>query len=287
MGFQVGSFPFTYLRLPIGSRMRKLNDWSAVIDKFNSRLAGWKMRSMSFGRRLVLIKSVLSSLPLYYFSLFRAPPCVIKVLESVRRNFFWGGSGSDSKIPWVKWEHVLNTFGNGGLNIGSLRGKNLALLGKWWWRFKTETESLWVKVIRSIHGPLGGLLSDNVSTHSSTIGVWHNIIRAGTSMEALQVNFRDSFSKTIGDGGSTLFWHEEWIGDLVLGAGIGDVLSNFNLDQGNNDRWRWKLASDGIFRVRNLTAELDCKLLATRPSNQVTIRNNLVPKKSRYSCGEL
>ncbi|XP_071726527.1 uncharacterized mitochondrial protein AtMg01250-like [Rutidosis leptorrhynchoides] len=68
MGCQVGNFPFTYLGLPIGSKMSKLNDWNAVIDKFNNRLSGWKMRSMSFGGRLVLIKSFLSSLPLYYFS---------------------------------------------------------------------------------------------------------------------------------------------------------------------------------------------------------------------------
>ncbi|XP_071741033.1 uncharacterized protein [Rutidosis leptorrhynchoides] len=81
LGCLVGQFPFTYLGLPIGSNMKKLKDWKIVIEKFQCKLASWKMRMMSFGGRLTLIKSVLSSLPLYYFSLFRAPSCVLKILE--------------------------------------------------------------------------------------------------------------------------------------------------------------------------------------------------------------
>ncbi|XP_071728751.1 uncharacterized protein [Rutidosis leptorrhynchoides] len=80
------------------------------------------------------------------------------------------------------------------------------------WRFKTETDSLWVKVIRSIYGLCGGLMLENVNLHSSTLGVWRNIILAGTSIEDLQIPFKCSFTKTIGDGGSTSFWHENWIG---------------------------------------------------------------------------
>ncbi|XP_071700638.1 uncharacterized protein [Rutidosis leptorrhynchoides] len=65
LGCQVGKFPFTYLGLPIGSKMKKVKDWGPVIDKFNARLSGWKTRSLSFGGRLVLIKAVLTSLPLF------------------------------------------------------------------------------------------------------------------------------------------------------------------------------------------------------------------------------
>ncbi|XP_071708925.1 uncharacterized mitochondrial protein AtMg00310-like [Rutidosis leptorrhynchoides] len=241
MGCQVGKFPFIYLGLPIGSRMRKLNDWIAVVEKFNNRLLSWKARSTSFGGWVVLIKLVLTSLPLYYFSLFRAPPTVIKYLESVRRNFFWGGLGLGSKISWVKWENVINSFWNGGLNIGSLKSKNLVLLGKWWWRFKTEADSLWVKVIRSIYGSFGGLLSGNVNSHSPKIDVWHSIIQAGTLMEDLQVRFKDSLSKKIGDGGSTSFWHEHWIGEDKLSKTFPRL---FKLDQATDVMVKDKLVFD-------------------------------------------
>ncbi|XP_071719503.1 uncharacterized protein [Rutidosis leptorrhynchoides] len=216
MGCQVGNFPFIYLGLPIGSKMKKLHDWDPVIEKFKKRLSSWKMKSLSFGERLTLVKSVLSSLFLYYFSLYRTPPSVIKLLESVRRNFFWGASGSSSKLAWVKWDRVINSYENGGLNIESLRSKNLALLGKWWWRFKTETNTLWVKVIRSIYGDCGGLMLDNDNNHYSSLGAWHNIVLAGKAIEESQVPFINSFTKKIGNGGLTSFWHDHWIDEDKL-----------------------------------------------------------------------
>ena len=57
---------------------------------------------MSFGGRLTLVKSVLGSLPLYYFSMFRVPLSVLNALESVRKKFFWGGLGEGKKMVWVK-----------------------------------------------------------------------------------------------------------------------------------------------------------------------------------------
>ncbi|XP_071694427.1 uncharacterized protein [Rutidosis leptorrhynchoides] len=39
MGCQAGKFQFIYLGLPIGAKMKKLNDWQPVIDKFKKRLS--------------------------------------------------------------------------------------------------------------------------------------------------------------------------------------------------------------------------------------------------------
>ncbi|GKD38647.1 reverse transcriptase domain, reverse transcriptase zinc-binding domain protein, partial [Tanacetum coccineum] len=129
MGCSIREFPFLYLGLPIGLSMRRVITWRNVVEKFKRRLTKWRAKTMSFGRRLTLIKSVLGSLPLYYFSMFRVPSCVIKQLESVRRDFFWGGAGESKKMSWVKWDTILSSYGVGGLNIGSLRAKFQALLG--------------------------------------------------------------------------------------------------------------------------------------------------------------
>ncbi|GKE69882.1 reverse transcriptase domain, reverse transcriptase zinc-binding domain protein, partial [Tanacetum coccineum] len=126
MRYGTREFPFTYLGLPIGENMRRINAWGPVVEKFKNKLADWKAKMMSFGGRLTLVKSVLGSLPL--------------VKE------FLGLNGI----------RFLLHLGR-GLNIGSLRAKNLALLGKWWWRFKKECGCLWVRVIKSIHGDSGGL----------------------------------------------------------------------------------------------------------------------------------
>ncbi|GJX32994.1 hypothetical protein Tco_0242849 [Tanacetum coccineum] len=102
IGCDVEEFPFTYLGLLIGENMNRLNAWKPVVDKFKNWLADWKEKTMSFGGRLTLVKLVLGSMPLYYFSLFCVPMSVIKILERIRKNFFWAGNGEDKKLSWVK-----------------------------------------------------------------------------------------------------------------------------------------------------------------------------------------
>jgi hypothetical protein len=101
LGCSVGNVPFVYLRLLIGGDPRRLSFWNPVVHKIQSRLAGWKSRFLSFGGRLVLLKFVLSSLPVYAISFFKAPSGIIFSIESLLTNFFWGGSEDKRRIPWI------------------------------------------------------------------------------------------------------------------------------------------------------------------------------------------
>jgi hypothetical protein len=85
------------LGLPIGANMNKGLNWKPIIDKFHNRLSSWKAKTLSYGGRLTLIKSVLGALGTYYFSLFKAPKYVIDYMEKLRRNFFWGGPLDSNK----------------------------------------------------------------------------------------------------------------------------------------------------------------------------------------------
>ncbi|PNY15749.1 cysteine-rich receptor-like protein kinase, partial [Trifolium pratense] len=52
---------------------RRLGFWEPVLDRLKNRLSGWRSRFLSFGGRLVLLKSVLTSLLVYALSVFKAP----------------------------------------------------------------------------------------------------------------------------------------------------------------------------------------------------------------------
>nr|GEZ37703.1 tRNA isopentenyltransferase [Tanacetum cinerariifolium] len=119
---------------------------------------------------------------LYYFLLFRAPVHVNKKLESMRQNFFWGGNDEKKKLAWVKWDQVISKSSVGGLDVGSLKACNLALLEKWWWRFRVEDDRLWVKLIKNIYGEYGWLGEEGVYGRSSG-GKWSDIIKAGNDIE--------------------------------------------------------------------------------------------------------
>ena len=75
-----GAIPFIYLGLPIRGDSRKISFWKPVVDRIVSRLSSWNHKFLSFGGRLVLLKSVLSSLPVYFLSFFKAPAGIISLL---------------------------------------------------------------------------------------------------------------------------------------------------------------------------------------------------------------
>ncbi|GJV23438.1 putative RNA-directed DNA polymerase, eukaryota, reverse transcriptase zinc-binding domain protein [Tanacetum coccineum] len=302
MGCGVGEFPFTYLGLPIGVCMRRTCAWNPVVEKFKKRLADWKAKTMSFGGRLPLVKSVLGSLPLYYFSMFSVPASVIKNLESIPSHGF------------------------GGLNIGSLRAKNLALLGKWWWRFKTEGESLWVRVIKSIHGKSGGLEGHSGGRGSVRGGgVWRDITRVGAELEGLGLEFVSSFVGVVRNGNDIRFWVDKWVGGVRLcdkfprlyhldGSKYGKVaekgkwvdnnwcwewvwvrnfrrrvckdfeelqelLHNVVIKFDCRDSWRWTLKENGDFAVRELSKLVEEKTLSVDSGGESKIWNKWVQKK--------
>ena len=79
-----------YLGLHIGGDLRRLSFWEPLINRSNYRLSGWKSKHLSFAGRLVLLKYVLSSLPVYALSLFKAPSGIVSSIESILNCFFLG-----------------------------------------------------------------------------------------------------------------------------------------------------------------------------------------------------
>ncbi|XP_071725720.1 uncharacterized protein [Rutidosis leptorrhynchoides] len=131
-------------------------------------------------------------------------------------SFFLGGSDENSKLLWVKWETILSSYEKGGFNIGSLKAKNLALLGKWWWRFRVEENAFWVKVIKSIYGRDGGLGFTSSRVDAGNNSVWGAIIDVEKHFTKLNINFAASFVRIIENGQGTYFWKDRWHGSELL-----------------------------------------------------------------------
>ena len=120
MNCRTGTIPFFYLGLPIGGDPRKLSFWKPVIDRIVARLSLWNNKFLSCGGRLILLKSVLSSLPVYFLSFFKAPAGIISSIESIFKRFFWGGGEDHRKIAWINWNSVCVPKEDGGLGVWRL-----------------------------------------------------------------------------------------------------------------------------------------------------------------------
>jgi len=112
--FRVGAFLFVYLGMPIGCDSRRLDFWKPILNSIISRLSSWKSKFLSFDGRLILLKYVMSSLPVYFLSLFKAPAGIISSIESLFK-FFWGSGENFRKIAWVDWDSVCLLREEGGL----------------------------------------------------------------------------------------------------------------------------------------------------------------------------
>ena len=87
LGCKVGSLPSTYWGLPLGVPFKSIHAWDVVEEGFQRRLALWQRQYLSKVGRLTLLKSTLSSLPIYFISLFVIPCKVSLRLEKIQRDF--------------------------------------------------------------------------------------------------------------------------------------------------------------------------------------------------------
>ncbi|GKV15257.1 hypothetical protein SLEP1_g26053 [Rubroshorea leprosula] len=149
------NMPFKYLGIPIRGSCRKISFWKPLVEVFHKKLTTWKGRYLSLGGRITLINLVLSSLLVFWMSMYLIPKGTILSLDKIRRRFLWGGVEGDKKINWVKWDTVCMDKELGGLGVKDLRKFNLALLGKWWGRLVNKDDGLWKKVILEKYGREG------------------------------------------------------------------------------------------------------------------------------------
>ncbi|RVW61481.1 putative ribonuclease H protein [Vitis vinifera] len=158
IGCRVGQLPTVYLGLPLEAPNRDVSAWDGVEERTRRRLSLWKRQYLSEGGRLTLIKSTLSSFPLYQMSVFRMPKSVARRIEKLQRDFLWGGTNGGTKSHLVKWEAVCVEKEKGGLGLRKITILNKALLGKWIWRFACAKEEFWKKVLEAKYGKrsLGG-----------------------------------------------------------------------------------------------------------------------------------
>ncbi|KAL6566436.1 hypothetical protein OROGR_002051 [Orobanche gracilis] len=216
---KAGNLQFKYLGIPIGANPNRVSTWNPIIESFKKKLSCWKQKLLSFGGRLTLINAVLSALPIYLFSFYKAPKKVINELTMIQRRFLWGGSCEKKKVAWVRWDHVCRSKENGGLGVKDLEIFNLSLLAKWRWRIITEDKSLWVSVLKSLYGSAvvnGGVAYSNDIFQKGSMW-WRSLGKLGLSSKGIDSAwFSTGVRRSLGRGTDILFWKDIWEGDESL-----------------------------------------------------------------------
>lgn len=181
LGCQLASFPCTYLGMPLSDRRLKLIDFQDLLDKLIKKIAGWKARWISSTGRMVLVRFVLSAMPIFMLLAVHQPKWVIKQIDKLRRAFLW--SGSDAVCGGkclVRWTQVCSPISVGGLGIHDLQAQGRALKVRWLWQSITDPDKPW----QGLQLP--------VDKHVKALFI------ACTSIK-------------IGSGIKISFWHDHWL----------------------------------------------------------------------------
>ncbi|GJW13276.1 RNA-directed DNA polymerase, eukaryota [Tanacetum coccineum] len=254
--------PFKYLGIKVGDNMLRINSWDEVLFKVSNRLSNWKLKTLLIGGRFTLIKSVLSLIPLYHMSIFKAP---------------------------MGWDKILASKKHGGLRVSSLYATNRALLFKWIWRFFSQDSSLWSRFIKALHDNHGAFSSHASSSRRSP---WLDIIRETLSLSSKGIDLMQFLKKKIGNEacksisvavklGQPSLTHsfrrpprggieEEHL--ALLDSRITDIsLPNMS------DRWTWSLEAFGSFLVRSTRIYIDENILPKVEVPTRWVKWNLLP----------
>jgi hypothetical protein len=70
---EVGTLTFKFLGIPIYYRKLLNTEWKSVKDHFECKLASWLGKMLSYGDRLALTNSFLTSLPIFLYLSLRYP----------------------------------------------------------------------------------------------------------------------------------------------------------------------------------------------------------------------
>ncbi|KAL9674589.1 hypothetical protein QQ045_030861 [Rhodiola kirilowii] len=171
LGCPAGSFPMNYLGMQVGGNPGRIATWRPILQKFKLKLASWRSVNLSMAGRVVLIKSALCNLPLYYASMYKIPLSVAQEMEKIQRRFLWGSSELRRKIHYVKWSRITKP--------GRMEGWG----SKAWW---TRTWSFW---------PSGGGSSSPVMVVYGEGWCWRNTQLGGCMIQKRLQSQLTSFPK--------------------------------------------------------------------------------------------
>lgn len=108
-------------------------------------------------------------------------------------------------------------------------------------QFVNNSDSIWARVIKAIHGVEAGLELKGCNCN----GVWSSIISSYAMLHGCYILSINSLSRKVGNGSSIRFWKDNWNGN-------GPLMSRFNRlyhldvnadcllsDRRNNEAWVW------------------------------------------------
>ncbi|XP_057811557.1 uncharacterized protein LOC131025787 [Salvia miltiorrhiza] len=202
--FSVGNLPFIYLGVPIFKGKVRAAHLRSIHDKILNKFSRWKGLKLSMAGRLCLVKSVIQSSLTHSMMVYRWPRQLLHELDSKCRNFIWTGDTCKKPSCTVAWNRVCSIKTEGGLGVRSFSIMNKCFLMKIAWKIICGKD-FGFDLIKDRY--LNRFCRTKNLTTPSTL--WMGIREEVGSLVDNSYSF-------IGDGSSTNFWTDDWLGYRLI-----------------------------------------------------------------------
>ncbi|WVZ95321.1 hypothetical protein U9M48_041103 [Paspalum notatum var. saurae] len=262
---RIATFPGKYLGLPLHIRKLRRIDVQPLIDKIRDRLPRWKGKLLSKAGRETLVKTMLSSQPIYHLTVFPAQKYLIKQIDKLRRSFLWKGDEPENTcggLCLINWNTTARPKSLGGLGILDLERFARALRLRWLWFQWKNKERAWV----GLDVPCTSV--DRDLFHASTLvsvgngeaaSFWYSNWINGSSARSLAPSL---FEKTIRKKVtvSKAIERNKWIShvqpvesstEIKEFVVLWEAISEVTMDTTREDEIRWRWTPDGEYTTKS------------------------------------
>lgn len=194
-----GAFPFTYLGLPLGLCKPTVEQCLPLVKRIANKLLGL-LAFMTQAGRLLLVKSILASLLIFFMCCLDLPETIKKQINKYLRHCLWRSPDlADHRPAMVAWSIFCRPKEQGGLGICNISVQNKALLLKNLHKFFNRHNIPWVNLIWETYYANGQLPSE----HMLASFWWKANLKL--------VDMYKSMARcNIGDGKSVYLWTDLW-----------------------------------------------------------------------------
>lgn len=199
LGCQIGSLPFTYLGLPLGTTKPKVEEFAPLLDRVERKLSACSTL-LSYSGRVEYINSVLNPTVTYAMCTFKLHKGLILGIDRIRKQCLWRGNSKRKRGGnLVAWTLAQRPKQKGGLGIKNPLLQNDALLLKQLHKFYSNSDIPWV------HQLWFKYYDGKVPHIQREVGSfwWKDIFK-------LKDLYGFIITCQLGDGSSILFWRDNW-----------------------------------------------------------------------------
>nr|GEU87477.1 RNA-directed DNA polymerase, eukaryota, reverse transcriptase zinc-binding domain protein [Tanacetum cinerariifolium] len=179
-----------------------------------SKVPDWKNKFLSYAGRLQLIAFVLSSMHIYWNSIFLLPMSRVIYIERILKGFLWNQGDMATGKAKIAWKTICKPKMQGGLGLKDLGAFNKVLLTKHIWNIAANKETLWVKWVHVVKLKDRSVWEIDVETNDSWI--WKTFLN-------LKVKAKSHIECQIGNGENTSVLYDKWSYNIVTNRAIYDA----------------------------------------------------------------